>query len=517
MRKQLFSKIFIAVAAVAMTASSCTKNFEKINTDPNRTLSARPDQLLAPALVNTMTYNMLRNRNFNNELMQVTVDMSDAEGKVFRYDYRANWADYLYNGLYSQLTNFKEIEKAAADSLTLSNSYRAISLICQSWLFSILTDTYGDLPYSEANKAKPEDGGIKEPVFDAQKDIYTGIFERLEEANDIFAAGGLPAIDAQSDPVYNGNLTRWRRFGNSLYLRLLLRVSGKAEVAAAAIAKIKEMVEDNPAKYPLINNNDESAVLRWTGVAPYSSPLLTVREQDFRGVAIASFFIDNLVIWNDPRIDIGTYGSGTPTKTNRWAIAPAQGVFEGVPGGYSPGANPDKKSYFYSNTHNSGNGPTLMNEPLAGMILNYAEVRFILAEAAAKGWISTGTAENYYKQGVQNSITLWLPAWNVPIDTYLSAADITWNDAGTLNEKMEQIHLQKYYALFLTDMQQWFEYRRTGHPVLPQGAGLRNNGVMPARMTYPVYVQSTNPTNYQIAVDRQGPDVISTQVWWQKP
>ena len=82
---------------------------------------------------------------------------------------------------------------------------------------------------------------------------------------------------------------------------------------------------------------------------------------------------------------------------------------------------------------------------------------------------------------------------------------------------MEQIHLQKYYALFLVDLQQWFEYRRTGHPILPQGPGLQNNGEMPSRMTYPVYVQSTNPTNYQLAVAAQGPDAINTKVWWQKP
>ena len=82
---------------------------------------------------------------------------------------------------------------------------------------------------------------------------------------------------------------------------------------------------------------------------------------------------------------------------------------------------------------------------------------------------------------------------------------------------MEKIHLQKYYALFLEDLQQWFEYRRTGHPILPKGPGLRNGGVMPARMTYPVYVQSANPTNYKLAVAAQGPDVISTKVWWQKP
>src|SRR5690606_25474975 len=107
---------------------------------------------------------------------------------------------------------------------------------------------------------------------------------------------------------------RWRKFGNSLYLRLLLRVSGKSEVAADAIAKIQEILEVNPSKYPIFVNNDESAVLRWTGVAPFVSPYINVREQDFRAPGIASFFIDNLVIWGDPRIDI-SQGSG---GINRW-------------------------------------------------------------------------------------------------------------------------------------------------------------------------------------------------------
>ena len=133
-----------------------------------------------------------------------------------------------------------------------------------------------------------------------------------------------------------------------------------------------------------------------------------------------------------------------------------------------------------------------------------------------KGWIS-GSAETYYNDGVLNSIKLWLPAWNVSVNTYLVNADMQWATATSFDQRMERIHLQKYYALFMTDLQQWFEYRRTGHPNLPKGQGLRNNGIMPARMTYPVYVQSTNPTNYQAAVASQGPDVISTPVCWQKP
>src|SRR5687767_3107717 len=110
MKKTLYNKIIIATVMCSIVIGGCTKDFTEINTDPNNTPNATPQQLLAPALVSTLSYNMLRNRNFNNELMQVTVNMNDGEGQVFRYDYRANWADYLWNGWYSELTNFKDID-----------------------------------------------------------------------------------------------------------------------------------------------------------------------------------------------------------------------------------------------------------------------------------------------------------------------------------------------------------------------------------------------------------------------
>lgn len=500
MRKIIYT-ITSLILAGSIMLSSCTKDFTEINTDPNGTPTALPQQLLAPALVGVLSNTMLRNRSFNNELMQVTVDPSDAEGRVFRYDYRPGISDALYNGLYSELTNFKDIYKTAGEGLNYNRSYMGISLICQSWVYSILTDTYGDIPYFQSNLAK--DSGIYEPRFDAQKDIYTDIFKKLDTANVLLAAG--TAISPASDPVYGGNVANWRKFGNSLYLRLLLRVSAKPQMAAFCQEKIRQIVES----YPIIASNEESAILRWTGEGPYTSPLINVREQDFRQPGLASFFIDHLAAWNDPRIDIPTYGTN---NINRWGIAPYSGTFQGIPSGYAPGENPVKKSYFYSNTSSS----SLMTEPMTGMIMNYAEVKFILAEAAVKGWI-TGAAETYYNDGALNSITLWIPKWPVNITDFLAAADIEWDDNLSLEDKMERIHLQKYYALFLVDFQQWFEYRRTGHPILPKGAGLKNNGVMPARMVYPVYVQSTNPTNYKMAVASQGPDQINTQVWWQKP
>lgn len=502
-----YTKVFMTAATAGVMLSSCTKDFTEINTDPNNVPDATPQQLLAPALVSTLTYNMIRNRNFNNELMQVSVNINDGEGQVFRYDYRPNLSDYTWNGWYGELTNFKDIDTLASQQLNFNTSYKGISLVCQAWIYSLLTDTYGDVPFSQSNKAKKELGGILEPVFDKQKDVYAGIFQMLEQANALLRIN--TAIANPSDPVFNGNIGRWRKFGNSLYLRLLMRLSGKAEVATLVQQKIKDMVETNPGDYPIMTSIDESAILKWSGTPPYISPLMSVREQDFRFPGVASFFVDNLVNWNDPRIDVA---QGTVPGFNRWGISLFQGAVAGIPSGYVPGSVPDKKSYFLSST----SAFSLQNEPLAGMMMNYAELKFILAEAALKGYIS-GNPETHYIDGVQASIKQWLPNWNVPVTTYLQAADMQWNTATTFDQRMERIHLYKYYALFLTDMQQWFEYRRTGHPNLPKGAGLRNGGVMPARMVYPVYVQSTNPTNYQAAVALQGPDLISTQVWWQKP
>jgi hypothetical protein len=516
-------KLLSIVMLFFMVLPSCTKDFEEINRDPIGIPNALPQQLLAPALVATLNANMSRNRSFNNELMQVTVSISDAEATVFRYEYRNTIADYLWNSWYPQLTNFKDLYTIAGQPNTSNKSYQGISLICQSWIYSMLTDTYGDIPYFQSNRARDSVGvpGIVEPAFDKQKDIYLDIFKQLETANTLLSAK--VAITPSSDPVFNGDVSKWRKFGNSLHLRLLLKLSGKAEVSAEVIAKINNMAVVNASAYPIMTSNDDSAILRWTGTGVYTSPFVGVREQDFRAVAIGSFFIDNLRDWNDPRIDISTYGSA---GINRYAIAQGPSGFAGVPSGYSPGAGVVKQSYFYSNT----SVKSLQTDPLTGMMMNYGELQFILAEAAAKGWIS-GSAETYWKTGVLSGITLWLPNWPTPTASvqttpvnindpaflsYISNADIQWDETQTLDEKMEKIHLQKYYSLFLADMEQWFEYRRTGHPNLPKGPGLKNGGVMPARMTYPVYVQSANPTNYKTAVAAQGPDEISTQVWWQK-
>lgn len=519
--KNITAKISCLVLLVlASTLTSCDKGFVEANTDPIGESTTTPNRLLAPALVNVLSANMSRNRSFNNELMQVTVDINDADGKVFRYDFRRTWSDYLWNSWYPQITNLRDIYTIASEPDHLNKSYQGISLITQAWVYSLLTDTYGDVPYSEANQGRD---GILEPAYDRQKDIYLDMFKKLEEANALLSEG--TAIIATGDPVYNGDVTKWRKLGNSLYLRLLLRVSGKAEVSASTIAKIKEIVDTNPGKYPIMVDNDDAAKILWNGTnsstAVYSSPfMVNVRPVDFRTPAITSFFIDRIRDWNYPPLNPSLGKGNIP----RWGIAQGSSGYSGVPSGFGAGEGYTKKSYFYSDPQPTGY--TLQTDRYTGIIMSCGELNFILAEAAAKGWIS-GSAETYYNRGILYAINYWLPTWASSITDqqfidYITNADVDWNnslplDAVTGNSKMEMIHIQKYYAMFLIDMQQWFEYRRTGHPILPKGTGLVNGGVMPARMSYPIISQSTNPTGYKNAVAIQGPDEISTQVWWQKP
>lgn len=522
--KIIKNTIAYTLLGVLITSSfSCTKDFNKVNTDPVGQRNVAAHQLMASSLVNVVSTNLVRNRSFNNELMQVTVDLNESDGRVFRYDVRRTWSDYTWNNWYLNLTDLKDIYTIASKPESLNKSYQGISLITQAWVYSLITDTYGDVPYSEANEGR---NGNYQPVFDKQKDIYLDLFKKLEEANNLLKEG--VTIVATSDPVYKGDVAKWRRLGNSLYLRLLLRIAKKAEVSSLVLAKIKEMVDTNPANYPIMENNTHTAKILWNGTnsttSLFSSPLMiNVRAVDFRGPGIAEFFINNLVVWADPRI-LPAYGKN---NVNRFGIKPGSGGYAGVPSGYEIGSKPNLESRFYAADENPA--ITLQTDPYTGIIMNCAEVDFILAEAAAKGWIN-GSAETYYNKGIADAINYWVPsimnggATDPAVASYVTAADIKWNNALPLessnpNEvsKMLLIHQQKYYALFLVDFQQWFEYRRTSYPFLPKGAGLVNGGVMPARLNYPIVTQSTNPTNYKNALVAQGPDEISTKVWWQKP
>ncbi len=472
-------------------SSSCTKDFSEMNTDPNTAEKVLPENLLSRALVQTISGNLSRNRTFTNELMQVTVNVLTEVDRIFRYDIRRNITEAPWSAWYLQLTNFKDIYKLANENridANQSNVFMGISLISQVWVHSIITDTFGDSPYNEANLAKE---GVYMPAFDKQKDIYQDMFSKLEEANNLLK--GARNIDAKYDPLYSGSASLWRKFGNSLYLRLLLRVSGKAEVSADAIAKIQEIVEINPLNYPIINSNSESAILRLTGVEPLISPYASLRDAEWRYPKACSFFVEKLDLSGDPCL-------------SRW-LTQSNGLYEGIPSAYIQGETPEGKSEL---------NPTLKADPLLGNILNYAEVQFMLAEAAAKNWITIKTPKEFYEAGITARVTLW--GRTVPA-SFLQGNLVKWDDPldTSFETKMEKIHWQKYLSLLFTDMQQWIEYRRSGYPLLPVGPGLQNDGIMPTRLYYPISAQATNMQNYNAALETQGPDDLKTKMWWQLP
>ena len=482
--KRIKSFICIVMMGATLLNPSCTKDFAEINTNPNGIAAAGPESLLAPTLLAVVNNNLTRSIRISNELMQVHVTTTDSR-EFHRYVIRPNESDYMWRNWYLQLTNIRDIYSSASQTQQPSyKTYMAIGLILDAWVSSMITDTYGDVPYFESNKGKE---GVIQPKFDKQKDIYPDLFRKLEEANTLLTENtDLPENQKTLDPLYGGVAAKWRKFGNSLYLRLLMRVSGKAESGAAA--KIGEIVNTNSTKYPIMTSNAESAILPIGPTTPLISEFANYRDLDFSGgKGYTEFFINNLNSWQDPRL-------------TKWATV-IGGGYIGMSSGYANGSVPEIMSTLLN---------SLKSDPRLGNILNYGELQFILAEAALKGYI-TGSPETFYNKGIESAITMWDLA--VPAD-FLNREDLRWNEAGTFDQKMDQIMLQKYYALFFTDFQAWSEFRRTGHPVLPIGPGVQNSGKMPSRFRYPINTQATNPANYQEAVNAIGGDDINIKVWW---
>lgn len=473
-------KILPLLILLTCISFSCTDNFEEINTDPNRVDRISPGTLLNPLLYEVATFNTERADAFTFDIMQVTVPFPSASGGVHRYDISEAAGNSTWNTYYRWLNNVKEMRLSAKEAQAVN--YEAIALTLNAWIYSLLTDAFGDVPMDEAVRG---DEGIFYPAFNTQQEIYTKILADLETANALFDPEQKMVYG--TDILYNNNVNRWKRFCNSLHLRLLLRVSKREEMNAHA--KLVEMI-NNPEQYPVFTSNDEAAILKITGVEPNLSPW--GRAIDFTLFrAAAEFFLDNLNDWNDPRRAL--FNTEARAMDGTTVIG-----YKGIPSGY---AGDEQFDFLPSNVNIA-----LVQAPMISVIMSYAEVEFIKAELAQKNILSAD-AEAHYKKGVTAAIEQW--GGEVP-------ADYFDNPAAAYDGTFERIMLQKYYALYFNDYQQWFEYRRTGLPVLPQGAGLLNGGVMPVRFRYPVIVQTSNQENYARVVATMGADDINTKVWWEK-
>ncbi|WP_461487018.1 SusD/RagB family nutrient-binding outer membrane lipoprotein, partial [Pedobacter sp.] len=330
------------IAALIITTSlvSCTKQFKELNTSKDGAKYTTPETLLGPAVHDILKRNLNRCLRLTHELMQVHVTLSDGD-EIHRYVIRPQESDYMWNNWYLQLTNIKDIYKGG--DVINSKAFMGISLVLDAWVSSLLTDVYGDVPYFDANKGRDH---VLQPRFDKQKDIYQDLFKKLEEANELFKTANASEVEAKMDPIFSGDIAKWRKFGNSLYLRLLLRVSGTGELGA--IDKILDIVETRKTNYPIFTSNNDSAILRFQTTAPYLSEFAEYRNIDFQvNNRLSEFFINNLNDWGDPRRD-------------KWATR-KENAFIGIQSGYPVGQVPAPQSQYVDN---------LKTEPLLGNIIN---------------------------------------------------------------------------------------------------------------------------------------------------
>jgi len=500
----------IAVLGVVVL-QSCTKDFDEINKNPNAIDINKdyPDKLLANAIedIADRVFDVWLGHEIGSCWVQhmAKVQYTDED----RYVPRNDVINMVWNGLYAGPAI--ETQRIYEMGQRLGNrNYQAVALVLKSYIFSVLTDLYGDIPYKEALKVD----STYTPKYDTQESIYLALNAKLKEANELFLVGG-PKV--QGDILFGGDITKWKRFANSLRLRLLMRMSNRPEYLETIRNEIDGIVSD-PVTYPIISNNSQNAALIYLGTYPNNHPLNeTYKTRDDHRVS--KTLIDAMYNPNNhdhPDWRIVVYAE-TPQAGGYWI---------GLPNGLTSA----KAAAYLGNgiKRTSKLGEYFRKADAPGMFMSRAEVCFLLAEAKHRGLLTFGTetAQDYYELGVKESYRQFANEIieNVPYYYDLGGASRTIDDyfndflansgKWEVGKELEKIYTQKWVAMFDQGLQSWFEWRRTGYPQLTPAEDGLNGGRIPQRLRYPSDEYSRNGTNLAAAVARQGADNLNTRVWW---
>lgn len=511
-----FNRKYIAglSLAIVFALSSCDKDFEEINMNPNSPEVVSSD-LLLPNVMRSTTNEIAGNAwGIGNVVMQYSAKIQ------FTNEDRYNWGPFgnPYNNFYNSLRDLNNVIEISTEAQ--QSNYVGIAKVMRAHLYSFMSDAYGDLPYSEATKAKQ---GINYPAFETQEAIYAGILKDLTEANALL---GSTAEQVKGDIFFDGDIMRWKKFANSLRLRVLMRISDRQDPSAEMQA-----ILSNPSQSPIFNGNEDQAVLQYLGDVPNQHPLYTTRSGSFDEYRLSENMEDKLKTLGDPRL----YAFAQPTNASGAGIIGELDDYQGVPNGladeealqYSPSGDPASGGSNHISRIGllwSCSACTSLANPTGyqAILMSYAELQFILAEAYERGFITTGSAEEYYKKGIEASMSYYKERYetvNLPqiaeklivTDAYFAQPEVAYT--GTQDQKLAKIGTQKWLSLFFTGLEGWYDWRRTGFPQITPGPAAFINTV-PVRYMYPSSLQALNGENYQIAIQRQGPDAITTRVWW---
>lgn len=283
-----------------------------------------------------------------------------------------------------------------------------------------------------------------------------------------------------------------------------MRISDRIDVGT----QLQEIV-NNPDDYPLFEGNSDHGVYTYQAEAPNQFPLFTYRIGSFNEFRASKTLTDKLISLGDERL----YVFVRPTPETEATPDPADDEYVGIPNGM---ADVEALTYNGGPEFQSRIGPLYFeraNTPeglqvAKGVIMTYAELQFLLAEAAEKSLIG-GNAETYYLNGINASFDFYSIT---PDPAYFTQPEVAYS--GTEAELLEKIGNQKWISLFFQGLEAWFDWKRTGYPVLEPAVDNQNNDMIPVRFIYPISEQSLNADNRAAAVARQGADDLNSRVWW---
>lgn len=503
-------KFLSVVALFALLLSSCD-NFEDINTNPDSITDASASMVATGVI--------LRNIKFNGRDAHAYLQ-PNALAKYLGYANQAQMGSQYNdfgNGSFGDMTLLPNIEKMVhyAKGSVMEDSYNGLAKFSRAWMFFRLTMQMGDIPYSETNKGLE---GDYRPKFDAQKDVLIGILNELKEADQYFAKG----ISFTGDPTpYNGDPAKWRRASNSFALKVLMSMSKKASDASLNI----------PARFAEIVNSGQilqanTGFLGLTYSAVNIHPVSGTNDLFTSRTPISSLLIDNLKVLNDRRL----YYVADPSSAQI-----AGGKTEGDMAAY---VGVDVSIDYATMTAQHLQGAySLINsrylkeatsEPR--MLITYAEQQLILAEARLLGWITTGTAKDYYESGVKAALASMMAtkasyAHGKAIDQAYIDAYFTGDAAFKVSQadQLKQIWMQRYILNFMQDAEfSYFEYRRNNYPAFPinpaTNLNMENKNAIPVRWLYPTSETNFNRENLIDALNRQydGYDEVNKLMWLLK-
>lgn len=459
-----------------LTSASCKKSLDESNVNPNASQTAQPDYLLTAAIKATSDTYWGTTNNMNSSLLFVQhwakIQYTDPDRYIFaNTDFQDLWSIGNAKGI----INLNQIIKLA-DAQTNPN-YKGVALVLRSWIFTLLTDAYGNVPYSQA-------GNIDQyllPKYDTQRDVYLGVLADLKTAQAALDPAGKAIA---GDVIYANNIASWKKFANSLRLRVALRIADREpELARQTIAAI----QTEGGSY--ISSNSETAQLVYKA-SPNQNPISNLFDtrDDYR---ISKTIVDQLVALNDPRLPI--YASK----------ASATQLYTGVPNGLLTG---DAAALGLTKT--SKPGAYFIAPTAPAVIISYSEVLFDRAEAAARGFTGEDAA-SLYNQAIEASLSQYGIA-TADITTYKALPAVQYD---ATNYK-KSIGNQKWIALFGQGLEAFAEWRRLDYPILTPAVAGSLSGKIPLRFIYPGTEQSLNPDNYKAAVANQGADVLTTKLWF---